>query len=120
MAQGEEVVPVVSADNAAAIRSEEARLEIEGAEKVAGRVGERGSGGPGNKFGRVRGRSRGEELNVAEFHNTIKGADREAVPLRPPASTRMTHSFIGRMLEQELDVVDAGGGRVDTVRVGSG
>ena len=84
---------------------------------MAARVGERDSGGPGDEFGRVGGPRRGEKLDVAKFHDAVERADRESVPLWPPAATRMTHSLVGRMLKQELNVVDTSGSRVNAVGV---
>ena len=99
MVNGEETVPEGRCNNAAMVRGKEAGLEVEVAEEMACRVGERDSGGPGNEFGRVGGPSRGEELDGAEFHNAVERAEREAVPLGPPAASRMTHGFIGGVLE---------------------
>jgi hypothetical protein len=117
LTDGEEGVPAVRGNDAAAVGSEKAGLEIERPEKVAGRVGERDSSRPSNEFGGVRGPSRREELNSAEFHNAVERADREVIPLWPPATARVTHGLVGGVLKQELDMIDAGGSRVDTVRV---
>ena len=106
-------------NNAAVVGSKKAGLEVKGTKKMVGTARDRNSNGPSNGFGRVSSPSRGEELNIAEVHNTIKGDERNAITLWPPAVPRMPHSFIGKMLEQELDMVDAGGGRIGAVRVGS-
>jgi hypothetical protein len=95
-------------------------LEVEGPEEVASGIGEWNGSGPGDKFGWVRGSDGREELDGAEFHNVVDGVDREAIPLWPPAAPRVAEGFIRRVLKEELDMVDAGSSRVDTVGVGSG
>ena len=107
-------------NDAAAVRSEKTGLEIERPEEMTSRVGERDGGGPSDKFGRIRSASRGDELDGAEFHYAVKRADRVVVPLGPPTTQRMAHVFIGRMLHEEVDVVDAGSMGIDAVRVGGG
>ncbi len=57
-------------------------------------------------------------MNGAELHDSVDGVDREAVPLGPPAAPRVTQSFVGWMLEKELNVVDTGSIGVDTIGVG--
>jgi hypothetical protein len=120
LANGGETVPAVRGNDAAAVRSEEAGLEVEGAKEMATRIGEWDGGGPGNEFGRIRGASRGDELDGAKFHNTVKRADGVAVPLWPPTTQRMAHSFVGRMLHEESDVVHVGSSSMDAIRVGGG
>jgi hypothetical protein len=120
LANGEETIPAVRSDDAAAVRSEEAGLEVEGTEEMASRIGEWDGGGPGDEFGRIRGASRGDELDGAKFHNTVEGADGVAVPLGPPTTQRMAHGFVGRMLHEEVDMVHAGSSSMDAIRIGGG
>jgi hypothetical protein len=53
----------------------------------------------------VRSLNRGHKLNRTELHDIVNGVDREATPLGPPATPRMTQGFVRRMLEEELDVL---------------
>jgi hypothetical protein len=57
-------------------------------------------------------------LNSTKIHNTVGGADREAVPLRPPVTQGMAHIFVERVLKQEMDMVDTGSSGSKTVGVG--
>jgi hypothetical protein len=57
-------------------------------------------------------------LNGTELHNVVDRVDREAIPLGPPAALRVTQGFVGRVLEEELNVVDAGSRGVNAVGVG--
>jgi len=107
-------------NDAASVGSEETWLEIEGPEKVASRVRERDSDGPSNELGWVWNASGREELDIAEVHNAVSGADRESIPLRPPTASRMTHGLVGGVLQKELDMVDASGSAVDAFGIGGG
>ena len=115
LAQREEIVPVARGNDAVAFRSEKARLEVKGAEKMAGGVREWNSGGPSDKLGTVRDTSGREELDVAEVHDAIEGACRKPIPLLPPTAVRMTHGLIRGMLQHEMDVADTGGSGVNAV-----
>jgi hypothetical protein len=95
-------------------------LEVEGSEEMAFGVREWDGGGPSNKLGRVRGAIRSEELDGAEFHDAIERTEREAIPLWPPTTQRVAHGRVGRMLKQELDMIDAGSIGVDAVGIGIG
>jgi hypothetical protein len=53
LADRKEMVPLIGGDNAATVRSEEARLKVKGSKEVASRVRERNGSGPGNKVGCV-------------------------------------------------------------------
>ncbi len=59
-------------------------------------------------------------MDRTEFHNLIKGPDREAVPLRPPTALGMTKRLVRGVLEEEVNVVHAGGMAVGTSRIGCG
>ena len=107
-------------DDAAAVRGEETGLEVEGAKKVAGRIGERDGDGPGDEFRGIGNAGGRKKLNGTIVHDAVDGTCGEPIPLGPPAASRMAHRFVGRVLEHELDVVDAGGRGVGAVRVGIG
>jgi len=106
-------------DDAAAVRGEKARLEVEGTKKMAGRIGKRDGDGPGDELRGIGNASGRKELNVTVIHDAVDGTCGKSIPLGPPAASRMAHRFVGRVLEHELDVVDAGSIRVDAIRVGS-
>lgn len=117
LADGKERVPAVRRDNAATMGSEKARFEVEGPEEMAFGIREWNSDGPSDKFGRIGGSIRRNELDGAKLHDAVERAEREAVPLGPPTTQRVTRGLVGRMLEQELDMVNARGGCVDAVGV---
>ena len=71
-----------------------------------------------SEFGRAGGSSRGDELDVAEFHKAIKWAGREPIPLWPPVAEWIC--LVGWMLQSELDMVNTGSSRVDAIGIGSG
>jgi hypothetical protein len=80
--------------DAAPVRSKEARLEIERAEKVAGWVRERNGSEPSDELQRIRDRSGREELDIAEIHNAVTRADGKPVPLQPPTTQRVAHGLV--------------------------
>ena len=94
-------------------------MEVNWAKEVAGRVRKGDSNGPSNELQRIRDMSGREELDVAIINDAVNGACRKVIPLWPPAAAWMTHRFIGRMLQHELYIIDARGGRVDAIRAGS-
>ena len=103
-----------------AVRGEEAGLKMERDEKVARRVRKAHSNGVGDEFGAVGSSSGWEEVNGAVIHDAVRWASGEAVPLGPPAAGWVSEGAIRRVLEEEVHMVDAGGGGVKAVGVGSG
>jgi hypothetical protein len=93
-------------------------LEVERSEKVACGVRKWKGARPSNELGWVGGLDGRDKLNGTELHDVIDRVDREAIPLGPPAAPRVTQRFVGRVLEEELNVVDAGSLGVDAVGVG--
>jgi hypothetical protein len=120
LANGEETIPTGGRDDAAAVRSKELRLKVEWPKEVAGRIGERNSGGPSHKFGRVRRGGRGKEVNGPKVHDAVDGAEREAVPLGPPTALWLAERFVRGMLEEKVNVVHARSRASGAVGVGSG
>ena len=106
-------------DDAATVRGEKARLEIEETEKMVGRIGKRDGNGPGDELRGIGNASGREELNVTVIHYAVDGACRKSIPLWPPATAWMAHCFIRRVLQHKLNMVDAGSIRVDAIMVGS-
>ena len=104
----------MGSNDAAAVRCKKMGLEVKRAKEVASWIGKWKGAEPSDKFGRVRS-SRRNELNGAKFHDIVARIDREAIPLGPPAAPRVTQRFVGRVLEEELNVVDAGSLGVDAV-----
>jgi hypothetical protein len=119
LANGKEAVARASSHDAAAVRCKELRLEIKGAQEVACWIGEWKSAGPGDKLGWIGGLSRRDELNGAKVHDVVDGVNRESVPLWPPATARVTQGLVRRTLEEELDMIDSGSIRINTIWVGS-
>jgi hypothetical protein len=93
-------------------------LKVEGSEEVACWVRKWKGARPSNKLGWVRCLDWRDKLNGTELHDVVDRVDREAIPLGPPAAPRVTQRFVGRVLEEELNVVDAGSLGVDAVGVG--
>ncbi len=59
-------------------------------------------------------------MNGTEFHNLVEWADRVAVPLRPPTALGVAERLVRRVLEEEVNVVHAGGMVVGTIQIGCG
>ena len=64
--------------------------------------------------------SRRNKLDGAEFHDIVDRVDRKMIPLRPPATPGVTEGFVGRVLEEELDMVDAGSSGFKAIGVSGG
>jgi hypothetical protein len=102
LTKGKEIVPAMGSDNAATIGSKKAGFEIKRPEEMTVGTREWNRGGPGDEFRRVGGSIWQNKLNGAKLHER---AEREAIPLWPPSTQRVTHRLVGRRVqEQELDM----------------
>ena len=120
LANGEEAVPAMGSNDAAAVRRKKLGLEVERAKEVASGVRKWKGAGPSNELGCTGSASGGDKLDVAEFHDVVDRVDSETIPLRPPATPGVTEGFVGRVLKEELDMVDAGSSGVEAIGVSGG
>jgi hypothetical protein len=93
LANGEEVVPAVGCDIAAAVGGKASGLEIKRAKEMACGVREWDSSGPGDELGWVWSLNGSDELNGTKFHDIVNRVNRKTVPLGPSATPRMTQGL---------------------------
>ena len=98
LTNGEEAVPTMGSNDAAAVRCKKLGLEVERAKEVASGVRKGKSAGPSNKLGCVGSASGRNKLDIAEFHDVVYRVDSKTIPLRPPATPGVTEGFVGRVL----------------------
>ena len=83
-------------DDAAPVRSEKARLEIEGTKKMAGWIGKRDGDGLSDEPRKIGNTSGREKLYLTIIHDAVDGVCRKSIPLWPPAAAWLAkwHDFV--------------------------